>query len=89
MSKHSHTTDPVSGSVAGRSCWTWMNTLQVAVGLLLVLASAFGYSLLKHPILMIPGIMGALLLFFGAKAAFVCRNRFLFHNHHHSNGMPG
>ena len=89
MSNQPHTPEAVSASAAGQNCWTWINTLQVAVGLLLLLASAFGYSLLKHPLIMVPGMMGALLLFFGAKAAFVCRGRFPLHDHHPRNGMPG
>ena len=65
--------------------------LQIVLGVLLVTASMFSYSsLMQHPALMIPTMMGATLLFYGAKALLVCRDRSLFRDHHQpSDGMTG
>lgn len=71
-------------------CWAWLAMYQITIGVLLVSASAFGYSLMQHPALMIPAMMGAGLLFFGARAFMGCRERPLLRRHHHSgNGMRG
>jgi len=89
MSKHFKTENTVSNSGAG-NCSTWLGMLQIVLGVLLVTASVFSYSLMQHPALMIPTMMGATLLFYGAKALLVCRDRSLFRDHHQpSDGMTG
>jgi len=81
------TENTVSNNDAG-NCSTGLGILQIALGVLLVTASAFGYSLMQHAALMIPAMMGAALLFYGAKALLVCRDRSLFRDHHQpSDGM--
>jgi len=89
MPKHFKTEHSISDKGAPGNCWTWLSILQIAVGVLLVTASAFGYALIQHPALMIPAMMGAVLLFHGAKALLVCRNRQMFGDHHPSNGTMG
>ena len=89
MSKHIKAINHVSNKDAASICSIAMGILQIAVGVLLVTASAFGYSLLHHPAVMIPALMGAALLFHGAKVFLVCRERPVFHDHHPSNGMTG
>lgn len=89
MSEHFDVATSASRSDTERNCWTWLNTLQIVLGLLLLLASAFGYPLFKHPVVLVPAVMGAFLLFFGAKAAFVCRGRLMLHDHHPTNGTLG
>lgn len=88
MTKPINANNTAANKEASGNCWTWLAMLQVAVGILLVTASAFGYSLLHHPVLAVPAIMGAGLLFHGSKAFLVCRDRLQFHGHHH-NGMTG
>lgn len=66
------------------SCWTWLAVLQLAIGLLLATASAFAYSLMPHPAILIPSMMGAALLYQGAKAFMVCRHRLVSNDHHHT-----
>ena len=62
----------------------------LALGILLITASAFGYSLMQHAALLIPAIMGAALLFYGLKAVQVCRSRSVSDNHQHQrNGAMG
>jgi len=68
---------------ASSNCWTWLAILQLALGLLLVTAAAFVYSQMQHPAVLIPSMMGAALLFQGARAFLVCRNRPLMSDHHH------
>jgi len=68
---------------ASGSCWTWLAILQLALGVLLVTAAAFAYSLMQHPAMLIPCLMGAALLFQGTRAFMVCRNRPLFREQHH------
>jgi len=68
---------------ASSHCGSLMATLQLATGLLLVTATAFAYSLMQHPAMMIPCLMGAALLFQGTKALLVCRNRTVLRDHHH------
>ena len=73
-----------------RNCSAFMGIFQIALGVLLVTASAFSYSLTHHSALLIPAVMGATLLFYGAKAALVCRDRPLIGNRQHpSNGTMG
>jgi hypothetical protein len=64
-----------SNNDATRNCSASMGVSQLALGILLITASAFGYSLTHHSALLIPAMMGATLLFYGAKAALVCRYR--------------
>jgi hypothetical protein len=88
MTKPIKADSTVANTDARRHCWTWLAMLQIALGVLLVTAAAFGYSLMHHPALMIPAIMGAALLFIGAKAFLVCHDRPLFSDHQHpSNGI--
>ncbi|HUT41729.1 MAG TPA: hypothetical protein VM011_10340 [Gammaproteobacteria bacterium] len=90
MTKHINTDNTAANKDVPGSCWTWQAMLQIAVGVLLVTAAAFGYSLLHHPAVMIPTMMGAALLFVGVKAFLVCRDRPQLREHHHSsNGMTG
>lgn len=89
MTKHIETGNAVTNDDAPGNCSTLLGIFQIAVGVLLVIASAFGYSLMHHPTLLIPAIMGAALLFHGAKGFHVCRQSSEFHGHHPSNGMTG
>jgi len=90
MTQHINADNTVANKEVSADCWIWLAMFQIAVGVLLVSASAFGYSLTHHPALMIPAMMGAGLLFFGAKAFQVCRDRPQLRGHHHSsNGMTG
>jgi hypothetical protein len=68
---------------AHRNCRTWTATLQLAPGVLLVTATAYVYTLMQHPAVLIASMMGAALLFQGARAFQVCRQRPLFGEHHH------
>ncbi|MFZ0469162.1 MAG: hypothetical protein WAL92_09595 [Thiogranum sp.] len=80
----------VSNNDVAGDCSGFMGVLQVALGILLVTASAFGYSLMQHAALLIPAIMGAVLLFYGLKAVQVCRSRSVSDNHQHQrNGAVG
>ena len=83
MTKPIKTDNTAANKETPGHCWTWLAMLQIVVGVLLVTAAAFGYSLLQHPAVTIPAIMGAALLFTGAKAFLVCRDRSLFSDHHH------
>ena len=65
------------------NCSTWMAILQLMLGVLLVTAAAFVYAQMQHPAVLIPSMMGAALLFQGARAFLVCRNRPLMSDHHH------
>lgn len=65
------------------NCWTWLAILQVGLGLLLVTASAFVYTLMHHPAVLIVSMMGAALLFQGTRAFLVCRHRPLFNEQNH------
>jgi len=90
MTQPINTNNPAVNRDASGNCLTWLAMLQIAVGVLLVTASAFGYSLLHHSAVVIPAMMGAGLLFYGSKALLVCRDNLQFHEHHHSsNGMRG
>ena len=89
MSKHIKATNHVSENDAARSCSIGLGILQIIVGVLLVTASAYGYTLLHHPAALIPALAGAVLLFHGARAFQVCREQSEFHDHHPSNGMTG
>ena len=89
MTNHRETGNTVSSNDTLRNCSTLLGIFQIAIGVLLVTASAFGYSLLHHPAVMIPALMGASLLFHGAKVFLVCREHSGFRDHHPSNGMTG
>ena len=73
----------VANDNATGNCSTWMAILQLMLGVLLVTAAAIAYSLMQHPAMLIPSMMGAALLFQGARAFLVCRNRPLMSDHHH------
>jgi len=80
----------VNTNDATRNCSAYMGIFQLALGALLITASAFGYSLMHHAALLIPALMGATLLFYGAKAALVCKYRPQIGNRQHpSNGAMG
>lgn len=90
MPKHSKTVNSVSNDEASSNCSIRMGIIQIAIGVLLITASAFGYPLMQHAVLMVPAMMGAALLFHGAKAFLVCRDRPQFGDQHHpSDGMTG
>lgn len=75
---------------ASGDCSGFMGILQVALGALLITASAFGYSLMDHAALLIPAMLGAALLFYGIKAVQVCRSRQMPDCHQHpGNGTMG
>lgn len=76
-------TKAAANDVAPGHCGTWLSIFQLVLGSLLVTAAASVYSLMQHPAVLIPGFMGAALLFMGARALLVCRNRPLFGKHHH------
>lgn len=67
------------------SCSGFMGALQIALGVLLITASAFGYSLMSHAAMTIPAMMGAGLLFYGIKTVQVCRSRSTIDDHQHPN----
>jgi hypothetical protein len=89
MTKHIETGNTVSNEGTTGGCSTLPGIFQIAVGVLLITASAFGYSLMQHPAALLPAIMGAALLFHGARGFVICRHNTEFHNHHPSNGMTG
>jgi len=90
MPTHYKTENTVPNNSAPRDCSTGLGVLQIALGVLLVTASAFSYSLMQHAALMIPAMMGAALLFYGTKALLVCRDRSPFRDRHQSSdGMTG
>jgi len=64
------------------NCRTWLAIMQLAIGVLLVTAAAFAYSLMHHPAILIPSLMGAALLYQGARAFLVCRHRPVLSDHH-------
>ena len=66
------------------SCRSWLAVLQLVIGVLLVTASAFAYTLMPHPVLLVPSLMGAALLYQGARSFLVCRHRPVLSDHHHS-----
>ena len=76
-------TDTGTNEDTSSNCRTWLGVLQIALGLLLVAAAAFAYSLMNHLAVTLPALMGAVLLFFGTKAVLVCRNRTVFGDHPH------
>jgi len=85
------TSSIVSNTDAAGDCSGSMGFLQVALGILLITAWAFGYSLMQHAALLIPAIMGATLLFYGLKAVQVCRSRSVSDDHQRqrSSGAMG
>ena len=82
MSQHIKADNIVDNNDAPGNCWTLLGIFQIVIGVLLVTASAFGYSLMNHPAMMIPVMMGAVLLFQGVNALLVCRERPLFRGQH-------
>lgn len=74
MTKHIHTNNSIANSDAPSNCWAWLAIIQIALGILLVTSSVYGYALLHHSAVMIPAVMGSFLLFGGIKAFTVCRN---------------
>jgi len=83
MTQHIKADNTTANNNAPSHCWTWLAILQLALGLLLVTAAAFAYSLMQHPAMLIPCLMGVAVLFQGARAFLMCRNRPLLHDHHH------
>ena len=89
MTKHTETGNAVYNDDAHRDCSKALGIFQIAVGILLITASAFGYTLMHHAAILIPAIMGAAVLYNGAKVFLVCRQSSAFSDHHPSNGMTG
>jgi hypothetical protein len=86
MSTHIKSTNHNPNEARSGNCWVGLGIIQIALGLLLVIASAYGYSLLQHAATTIPALLGAALLFNGAKAFLVCRASPLLRDHHHQAG---
>lgn len=86
MSVHTKATNHDENESRSGNCWIGLGISQIVLGVLLVTASAYGYSLLQHSATIIPALMGAALLFNGAKAYLVCRTSPRFHDHHHQAG---
>lgn len=80
------TSNIVSNNGAAADCSGFIGFVQVALGILLITASAFGYSLMDHAALLIPGLMGAALLFHGLKAVQVCRSGSVSGDQHQHSG---
>lgn len=86
--QHSNTVNRMSDTGDSDQCRSGFNLLQIITGVLLVTASAYGYSLMHHLAVTIPAIMGASLIFYGAKTALICREGPLFRDNRHStSGM--
>jgi hypothetical protein len=86
MSTHIKATNHNANEARSGNCWAGLGIIQIALGVLLVTASAYGYSLLQHAATIISALMGAALLFNGARAFLVCRASPQFHDHHHQTG---
>jgi|GEM_PF-3559132 hypothetical protein len=86
MSKHSDTGNTLSRKNALGNCSTVLGIYQIAVGIVLMTASASVYSLLHNPALLIPALMGAALLFPGVNAFLVCRDHSTFRGHRRTTG---
>ena len=88
MSQHDKAVRQVFDDDRAGSCSRGLGIFQIALGVLLMTASAFGYSLLQHPAVLVPAMMGAVLFFTGGKSFMVCRTHLQNHSQHHpSNGM--
>ena len=83
------TGNTVSSNDTTGNCSTVPGIIQLALGILLITASAFGYTLMYHPALLIPAVMGSVLLFPGVQAVLVCRGHSAYPHHHPGNGMTG
>ena len=86
MRKHRETGNTVSRNDASGNCSIVQGIYQIAVGVLLLAASASVYSLMPYPALLIPALMGAALLFPGANAFLVCRDHSSFRGHRRVTG---
>jgi len=86
MRKQRETGNTVSRNEASGNCSTVRGILQIAVGILLLTASASVYSLIPYPALLIPALMGAALLFPGVNAFLVCRDHSTFRSQHRMTG---
>lgn len=72
------------------SCKSAFSLMQIVVGALLIVASAYGFSLLHHMAVTIPALMGAALFFHGARNFISCRVGSLFRNQQqHTGSMFG
>ena len=87
MRRHRETGNTVSRNeeISGH-CSTVLGMYQIAVGILLLTASASVYSVVHYPPLLIPALMGAALLFPGANAFLVCRDHSTFRRQHRMTG---
>lgn len=72
MLKYLENKDTSSRADTHWDCEKWLNFLQLGVGVLLVTGAAVGYAVLHSLIVTVPALMGALLLFEGAKALLSC-----------------
>jgi hypothetical protein len=86
MNKHFETGTPIASTDSHGLCSNLPGFFQIAVGVLLMVASAFGYSLFQHAAVLLPSLMGAALLYHGAKALLVCRKHSAFQNQHPTAG---
>lgn len=86
MNKHIETGTTVTSTDSPGLCSNLLDFFQIAVGVLLMIASAFGYSLFQHAAVLLPSLMGAALLYHGARASLVCRKHSTFHNQHPTAG---
>jgi hypothetical protein len=86
MNKHFETGTTIASTDSHGLCSNLPGFFQIAVGVLLMVASAFGYSLFQHAAVLLPSLMGAALLYHGAKALLVCRKHSAFQNQHPTAG---
>ncbi len=86
MSTHIKSTNHNANEARSDTCSVGLGMIQIALGLLLVIASAYGYPLLQHAATTIPALLGAVLIYNGAKAFLVCRAIPLFRDHLHQAG---
>jgi uncharacterized protein (DUF983 family) len=78
----------ITNNRTSNRCLSGLALLQVVLGILLVVASAYGYSLFQHLAVTLPAMMGATLIFSVAKSALICRDNPLFRgNHRSATGM--
>ncbi|MET0068398.1 MAG: hypothetical protein ABW096_00055 [Candidatus Thiodiazotropha sp.] len=77
-------------ALSSNDCKSIFSLFQIALGVTLLISSAYGYSLLQHMAVFIPAIMGVALLYQGVKTVFICRVGPLFRDpQQHSGGMLG
>jgi hypothetical protein len=60
--------------------------MQIVIGVSLVIASSYGFTLLQHMAATIPALMGTALIFFGAKTLLVGFTGSLFRNQRQQTG---